>query len=420
MKKIFVFLSFFISVNLVSQSVDNFQLSSEYPSLQGQFYVGNYNSDSVEEAKFKFLKWLTYYNAGEDTYIDQISENKIVFTRIIPKGINMRVLKGIEYDMLGEKDLMIRYNIEFKDSRYRLLIDKMGYWEDEFANNSYLKAEGKFGGNGYSLTDLGYHLFQNYSMVSNREPMDLRLRYREPEDMKKKEIEFLNNLISSLNIFKDNVERFENKFYEESSVSVNEFQINDELKEFPGNQFISVPKKIDDKDNFIENIKDWFEMNKKDFGGQKIYSFKDEIFIFGKSYITAIQTSLDTLFYGDLFYWYLTIKINDNSIDFRLNKMLVGNFTRYCGGKYDKTLIEQNNYEFVIDKKIYIYGTMAEVKSCPAIITYDYSISYDALFNKRGKVRKGKFNAANNIITAWNNTFKLFSRNFFEEISDDW
>ena len=58
-------------------------------------------------------------------------DNKIVFTRIFPQGINMRVLKGAQYDILGNVDLAVRFVVEFKDSRYRVLIDRLGYFDNE-------------------------------------------------------------------------------------------------------------------------------------------------------------------------------------------------------------------------------------------------------------------------------------------------
>ena len=193
----FCFLVFLFGFNFYGQSIQKFELTPKNTKLTNQFFVGDLTTESAEEAKFKFLKWLTYNNVGEDIYIDEIEENRIVFTRIFPQGINMRVLKGVQYDILGNVDLAVRFVVEFKDSKYRLLIDRLSYFENELDSNSYIEASGKF--KEYRLFYSEKELSRMYSNYQN--PIELPLEYRNPEEIKKTELKKLEDLISLLNSF---------------------------------------------------------------------------------------------------------------------------------------------------------------------------------------------------------------------------
>jgi hypothetical protein len=300
----FCFLVFLFGFNFYGQSIQKFELTPKNTKLTNQFFVGDLTTESAEEAKFKFLKWLTYNNVGEDIYIDEIEENRIVFTRIFPQGINMRVLKGVQYDILGNVDLAVRFVVEFKDSKYRLLIDRLSYFENELDSNSYIEASGKF--KEYRLFYSEKELSRMYSNYQN--PIELPLEYRNPEEIKKTELKKLEDLISLLNSFLEDSKEFGKDFSAEQMIVENSFQLNDEINVFPKQKIRTKIEPINYED-FISKVNNWFDTNKKDLGLLKLYYFEDRVFISGKRYFNAssglgaFAEALTGVSFGDLQYY---------------------------------------------------------------------------------------------------------------------
>ena len=440
-------------VTLFCQSVESFDLTSENPKLEGQFYVGDYNSKSPAEAKFKFLKWLTYYNAGEDIYvestgiteieiesnatdkiaiIDEESEdNKIVFTRIFPQGINMRVLKGAQYDLLGNVDLAVRFVVEFKDSRYRVLIDRLGYFDNEIDSNSFIMAQGTF--KDYRPFFNEEQMARSYTSYQNVK--NLPLEYRSPEELKKTEKRKLDDLIVLLNSFLRSTGEFENDFYDQPKIVENSFSINEDNTIFPGQSIRKDLETIDREELLVKTIS-WFGTNAEELGLQKLYTYNDKVFIVAKRYFNSSSGLLETfgdmtgVSFGEVHYYYIEIKLNNDSVDFGINKILWARFTSGCGSGLDKTLIKLDNHEFIVDKKIYIpseyntsdFGGLKQFNVCPAILMYNEVTNLSDLFNKRGKPRKARTKTSDDQLTFYNDIFQNFNRNVFpsEAVEEDW
>ena len=429
----FSFLVFLFNINLYGQSVQHFELTPKNTKLTNQFFVGDLTTENTEEAKFKFLKWLTYSNVGEDIYIDEIEENRVVFTRIFPQGINMRVLKGVQYDILGNVDLAVRFVVEFKDSKYRLLIDRLSYFENELDSNSYIEATGKF--KEYRLFYSEKELSRMYSYYQN--PIELPLEYRNPEEIKKSELKKLEDLISLLNSFLEDSKEFEKDFYTEQMIVENSFQLNNEINVFPKQKIRTKIEPIN-YEEFISKVNNWFDTNKKDLGLLKLYFFEDRVFISGKRYFNAssglgaFAEALTGVSFGDLQYYYLDLKINNDSFDFGVGKLLRARFTNECGTGIDKVLINGGGYEMIVDKKIYIptlsnsatFGGLKEFEVCPAILIYDETTNHSDLFNKKGKPRKVQIKNSESQLAFYNSIYDSFKRNVLKdkvtELKEDW
>lgn len=440
-------------LTLVSQSIENFVLTSDKPKLEGQFYVGNYNSTSPAEAKYKFLKWLTYYNAGEDLYIestgtteieiesnatdriaiiDQESEdNKITFTRIFPQGINMRVLKGVQYDLLGNVDLAVRFVVEFKDSRYRVLIDRLGYFDNELDSNSYIMAGGTF--KDYTPFFNEEEMARSYTSYQNVK--NLPLEYRSPEELKKTEKRKLDDFIVLLNSFLRSTGEFENDFYDQPKIVDNSFSINENNASFPGQSIRKDLETVDREELLVKTI-NWFGNNSEELGLQKLYTYNDKVFIVAKRYFNSSSGLFSTMeamtgvSFGEVHYYYIEIKLNNDSVDFGINKILWARFTSGCGSGLDKALIKTDQHEFIVDKKIYIpsdyntsdFGGLKQFNICPAILMYNEVTNLSDLFNKRGKPRKARTKTADDQLAFYNDIYQNFNRNVFpsETVEEDW
>ena len=440
-------------LTLVSQSIENFVLTSDKPKLEGQFYVGNYNSTSPAEAKYKFLKWLTYYNAGEDLYIestgtteieiesnatdriaiiDQESEdNKITFTRIFPQGINMRVLKGVQYDLLGNVDLAVRFVVEFKDSRYRVLIDRLGYFDNELDSNSYIMAGGTF--KDYTPFFNEEEMARSYTSYQNVK--NLPLEYRSPEELKKTEKRKLDDFIVLLNSFLRSTGEFENDFYDQPKIVDNSFSINENNASFPGQSIRKDLETVDREELLVKTI-NWFGNNSEELGLQKLYTYNDKVFIVAKRYFNSssglfsAMEAMTGVSFGEVHYYYIEIKLNNDSVDFGINKILWARFTSGCGSGLDKALIKTDQHEFIVDKKIYIpsdyntsdFGGLKQFNICPAILMYNEVTNLSDLFNKRGKPRKARTKTADDQLAFYNDIYQNFNRNVFpsETVEEDW
>ncbi len=440
-------------VSLFSQSVENFVLTSDNPKLEGQFYVGNYNSTSPAEAKYKFLKWLTYYNAGEDLYIEstgtteieiesnatdkiaiideESEDNKIVFTRIFPQGINMRVMKGAQYDLLGNVDLAVRFVVEFKDSRYRVLIDRLGYFDNEFDSNSYIMAQGTF--KDYRPFFNEEQIARSYTSYQNVK--NLPLEYRSSEELKKAEKRKLDDLIVLLNSFLSTTGEFENDFYDQPKIVDSSFSIDENNTSFPGQSIRKNLETIDRKE-LLEKTINWFGTNSEELGLQKLYTYNDKVFIVAKRYFNSSSGLLSTfgamtgVAFGEVHYYYIEIKLNNDSVDFGINKILWARFTSGCGSGLDKALIKMDEHEFIVDKKIHIpsefntadFGGLKEFNICPAILMYNEVTNLSDLFNKRGKPRKARTKTADDQLAFYNDIYQNFNRNVFpsETVEEDW
>ena len=430
--KTFVVLTMTIfQLSLYGQSVQKFDLTPDNPKLQGQFYVGNYTSENIEEAKFKFLKWLTYFNVGEDIYIEEIEDGRIVFTRIFPQGINMRIMKGAAYDLLGNTDLAVRFVVEFKDSRYRILIDSLGYFIDEFLSNSYLRAAGKF--KEYRITFSGEDRAREYAPFEK--PEDLPLVYRSPDEIKKAEKKKLDDLLALLNSFLNSTSEFENSFYPETKIVNDSFNISEDVS-FPGQSIINDYKVYEttDIEEFTLKTANWFEDNKMELGLNKLYYYDGNIFIFGKRYFNSSSGFLQAVegltgaSFGELQYFYINIKFNSDIVDFGVNKILRASYTSECGTGLDKTRINQGTHEFIVNKKIYIPssenesfgGGFKEFEVCPAILVYNESTNFSDLFNKKGKPRKARTKTANDELAFYNYIYQSFNETMIPKVEEDW
>ena len=429
MKKTLLFIFFIFFINpLISQKVENFDLNPDRQKLEGQFFVGNYTSESPEGAKYKFLKWLTYFNAGEDIYIDEIEEGRIVFTRIFPQGINMRVLKGAQYDILGNVDLAVRFVVEVKDSRYRVLIDRLGYFDNELDSNSYIVAQGTF--KDYTPFFNEEQMARSYTSYQNVK--NLPLEYRSQEELKKAEKRKLDDLIVLLNSFLRSTGEFENDFYDQPKIVDNSFSINENNASFPG-QSIRKDLETIDREELLVKTMNWFGINSEELGLQKLYTYNDKVFIVAKRYFNSSSGLLSTfgsltgVAFGEVHYYYIEIKLNNDSVDFGINKILWARFTSGCGSGLDKALIKMDEHEFIVDKKIHIpsefntadFGGLKEFNVCPAILMIPEVTNYADLFNKRGKPRKARTKTAEDQLAFYNDIYQNFSRSVFPDETED-
>tara|TARA_Y100000996_G_C22510339_1_gene638097 strand:- start:56 stop:1327 length:1272 start_codon:yes stop_codon:yes gene_type:complete len=423
MKKtlLFVFFTFFINP-LISQKVESFTLSPELNSLDGQFVVGETNNDNVEDNQHSFLKWLTYYNGNEDIYIDEITDDSVIFTRVFPRGFDMRALKGFVNDIHGVVELGVRFKMEFKDSRYRLLIEKIGWFEDPFYGGAVLRASGKRKEYTLSMSDDDVlDWFNSYGDI-----IELDLEYRSPEDLKKSENEKLNDLFVALNSFEKSIRGFEKNEQKQSVIVNNVFEINESFTEFP-NQTIIIKNMTQDIPAIIEKSFKWFEDNQREYGMKHMFMNKNELFIMGRSFISDASPFLNILGIGNPYYYYITINLDNNQIKFSLDKILQVTFFNECGTGLEKRVIEEGAYEFVIDKTIYIDAATSEsitFKSffkCPAMYVTNKVTYKNDLFNKKGKPRKARTKNANLQISFYNDLFQDFNKNVVqEEKEEDW
>ena len=126
----------------------------------------------------------------------------------------------------------------------------------------------------------------------------------------------------------------------------------------------------------------------------------------------------------------MKIKLNNDSVDFGINKILYARFTSGCGSGLDKALIKIDQHEFIVDKKIYIptdsntsdFGGLKQFKVCPAILMYNEVTNLSDLFNKRGKPRKARTKTADDQLAFYNDIYQNFNRNVFpsETVEEDW
>jgi len=340
----------------------------------------------------------------------------------------MRVLKGAQYDILGNVDLAVRFVVEFKDSRYRVLIDRLGYFDNELDSNSYIVAQGTF--KDYTPFFNEEQMARSYTSYQNVK--NLPLEYRSPEELKKAEKRKLDDLIVLLNSFLRSTGEFENDFYDQPKIVDNSFSINENNASFPG-QSIRKDLETIDREELLVKTMNWFGINSEELGLQKLYTYNDKVFIVAKRYFNSSSGLLSTfgsltgVAFGEVHYYYIEIKLNDDSVDFGINKILWARFTSGCGSGLDKALIKMDEHEFIVDKKIHIpsefntadFGGLKEFNVCPAILMIPEVTNYADLFNKRGKPRKARTKTAEDQLAFYNDIYQNFSRSVFPDETED-
>ena len=343
----------------------------------------------------------------------------------------MRVLKGVQYDLLGNVDLAVRFIVEFKDSRYRVLIDRLGYFDNELDSNSYIMAGGTF--KDYTPFFNEEEMARSYTSYQNVK--NLPLEYRSPEELKKTEKRKLDDLIVLLNSFLRSTGEFENDFYDQPKIVDNSFSINENNASFPGQSIRKDLETVDREELLVKTI-NWFGNNSEELGLQKLYTYNDKVFIVAKRYFNSSSGLFSTMeamtgvSFGEVHYYYIEIKLNNDSVDFGINKILWARFTSGCGSGLDKALIKTDQHEFIVDKKIYIpsdyntsdFGGLKQFNICPAILMYNEVTNLSDLFNKRGKPRKARTKTADDQVAFYNDIYQNFNRNVFpsETVEEDW
>ena len=237
-------------------------------------------------------------------------------------------------------------------------------------------------------------------------------------------------MIVLLNSFLDSTAEFENDFYDQPKIVDNSFSLTENNTSFPG-QAVRKNYVTNDYQEFTSKAINWFNNNSKELGLKKLYTYKDKMFIFGNRYFNSSSGLLSTFgsltgaAFGEVHYYYIEIKLNDDSVDFGINKILWANFTSGCGSGLDKALIKMGEHEFIVYKKIYINSdlntaiSLKEFELCPAILMIPEVTNYADLFNKKGKPRKARTKTAEDQLAFYNDIYQNFSRNVFPDETED-